>query len=66
MTKVMIGHFERRGEFGILKMDDDSTLAIILKYVLDAGMRLQPGGFSLPEVTQCTVHEASYGITPLQ
>jgi enolase len=38
MTNVMIGHSERRGEFGIFKMDDDSTLAIKLKYILDAGM----------------------------
>jgi len=38
MTNVMIGHSERRGEFGIFKMDDDSTLATKLKYVLDAGM----------------------------
>jgi len=38
MTNVMIGHSERRGEFGIFKMDDDTTLAIKLKYVLDAGM----------------------------
>merc|ERR550539_188617 len=38
MTNVMIGHSERRGEFGIFKMDDDTTLATKLKYVLDAGM----------------------------
>jgi triosephosphate isomerase len=38
MTSVMIGHSERRGEFGIFKMDDDTTLATKLKYVLDAGM----------------------------
>merc|ERR1711988_1848924 len=38
MTNVMIGHSERRGEFGIFKMDDDTTLAAKLKYILDAGM----------------------------
>jgi triosephosphate isomerase len=38
MTQVMIGHSERRGEFGIFKMDDDTTLAAKLKCVLDAGM----------------------------
>merc|ERR1711924_334596 len=38
ITNVMIGHSERRGEFGIFKMDDDSTLATKLKYILDAGM----------------------------
>merc|ERR1719324_987619 len=38
MTNVMIGHSERRGEFGIFKMDDDATLATKLKYILDAGM----------------------------
>merc|ERR1719353_1021326 len=27
ITNVMIGHSERRGEFGIFKMDDDNTLA---------------------------------------
>merc|ERR1719305_1962731 len=37
-TNVMIGHSERRGEFGIFPMDDDSTLATKLKYILDAGM----------------------------
>jgi triosephosphate isomerase len=38
ITNVMIGHSERRGEFGIFKMDDDNTLATKLKYILDAGM----------------------------
>jgi len=38
MKQVMIGHSERRGEFGIFKMDDDATLAAKLKCVLDAGM----------------------------
>merc|ERR1712207_100574 len=38
LTNVMIGHSERRGEFGIFKMDDDTTLATKLKYILDAGM----------------------------
>jgi enolase len=38
MTNVLLGHSERRGEFGIFKMDDDTTLATKLKYVLDAGM----------------------------
>merc|ERR1719277_1119585 len=38
LTNVMIGHSELRGEFGIFKMDDDTTLATKLKYILDAGM----------------------------
>merc|ERR1712094_168632 len=38
ITNVMIGHSERRGEFGIFKMDDDSTLATKLTYILAAGM----------------------------
>jgi triosephosphate isomerase len=38
ITNVLIGHSERRGEFGIFKMDSNETLAIKLKYVLDAGM----------------------------
>jgi len=38
ITNVMIGHSERRGEFGIFKMDSDDTLAVKLKYILDAGM----------------------------
>merc|ERR1719183_2873696 len=38
LTNVMIGHSERRGEFGIFPMDTDSTLAAKLKYILDAGM----------------------------
>jgi triosephosphate isomerase len=38
ITNVMIGHSERRGEFGIFKMDDDKTLAIKLKCILDADM----------------------------
>merc|ERR1719482_1670419 len=38
ITNVMIEHSERRGEFGIFKMDDDSTLATKLKYILDASM----------------------------
>merc|ERR1711959_564486 len=36
----MIGHSESRGEFGIFQMDDDSTLATKLKYILEAGMAL--------------------------
>jgi len=38
ITQVLIGHSERRGEFGIFPMDDNSTLATKLKYILDAGM----------------------------
>merc|ERR1712050_768452 len=37
-TQVLIGHSERRGEFGIFPMDDNSTWATKLKYILDAGM----------------------------
>ena len=36
--QVLIGHSERRGEFGIFPMDNNDTLAIKLKYILDAGM----------------------------
>jgi triosephosphate isomerase len=35
---VLMGHSERRGEFGIFPMDDNSTLATKLKYALDAGL----------------------------
>merc|ERR1712072_59798 len=38
ITNVLIGHSERRGEFGILQYDTNDTLAIKLKYILDAGM----------------------------
>jgi len=38
VTQVLLGHSERRGEFGIFPMDTDDTLAVKLKYVLDAGM----------------------------
>merc|ERR1719161_523947 len=38
LTNVLIGHSERRGEFGIFPMDTDDTLATKLKYILDAGM----------------------------
>jgi len=38
ITNVLLGHSERRGEFGIFPMDSNSTLATKLKYVLDAGM----------------------------
>merc|ERR1712025_629133 len=38
ITNVLIGHSERRGEFGIFPMDSNDTLATKLKYVLDAGM----------------------------
>jgi len=38
ITQVLIGHSERRGEFGIFPMDDNATLATKLKYILDAGM----------------------------
>jgi len=39
LNTVLIGHSERRGEFGIYPMDDNSTLATKLKYILDAGMK---------------------------
>jgi len=38
ISQVLIGHSERRGEFGIFPMDDNETLAVKLKYILDAGM----------------------------
>ncbi|CAK0909007.1 unnamed protein product, partial [Prorocentrum cordatum] len=38
IEQVLIGHSERRGEFGIFPMDDNNTLATKLKYILDAGM----------------------------
>jgi len=38
ITQVLIGHSERRGEFGIFPMDNNDTLAVKLKYILDAGM----------------------------
>jgi len=38
IDQVLIGHSERRGEFGIFPMDDNNTLATKLKYILDAGM----------------------------
>merc|ERR1712183_551875 len=38
ITQVLIGHSERRGEFGIFRMDTNATLATKLKYILDAGM----------------------------
>merc|ERR1739838_955152 len=38
LKNVLIGHSERRGEFGIFPMDSNDTLAIKLKYILDAGM----------------------------
>jgi len=37
---VLMGHSERRGEFGIFPMDDNSTLATKLKYALDAGLQV--------------------------
>merc|ERR1712125_79874 len=39
LTQVLLGHSERRGEFGIFPMDNNTTLATKLKYVLDAGMK---------------------------
>jgi triosephosphate isomerase len=38
IKQVLIGHSERRGEFGILAYDSNATLATKLKYILDAGM----------------------------
>lgn len=39
MNQVLLGHSERRGEFGIYAYDTNETLATKLKYVLDAGMK---------------------------
>ena len=39
ISQVLIGHSERRGEFGIFPMDSNETLATKLKYILDAGMK---------------------------
>merc|ERR1712146_159271 len=36
ITNVLIGHSERRGECGIFPMDSNDTLAVKLKYILDA------------------------------
>jgi len=38
ITNVLIGHSERRGEFGIMPFDTNATLAAKLKYILDAGL----------------------------
>lgn len=38
ITNVLIGHSERRGEFGIFQMDTNDTLAIKLKLILDNDM----------------------------
>ncbi|CAJ1415113.1 unnamed protein product [Effrenium voratum] len=38
IKQVLIGHSERRGEFGIYPMDSNETLAIKLKYILEKGM----------------------------
>jgi len=38
LNQVLIGHSERRGEFGIFPMDDNNSLATKLKYIQDAGM----------------------------
>ena len=39
ITNVLIGHSERRGEFGIpVAYDTNATLAMKLKYILDASM----------------------------
>jgi len=38
ITNVLIGHSERRGQFGIFPYDSNESLAIKLKYILDAGM----------------------------
>merc|ERR1711933_158112 len=38
IKQVLIGHSERRGEFGIFPMDDNTWVATKLKYILDAGM----------------------------
>jgi len=38
IKQVLIGHSERRGQFGILAYDDNATLASKLQYILDAGL----------------------------
>jgi len=38
ITNVLIGHSERRGEFGLKPCENNETLATKLKYILDAGM----------------------------
>merc|ERR1712026_87289 len=38
LSQVLIGHSERRGEFGIFPMDDNNSLATKLKHIQDAGM----------------------------
>jgi len=38
ITNVLIGHSERRGEFGIFAYESNTTLATKLQYILDAGM----------------------------
>jgi len=38
ISQVLIGHSERRGEFGIFPMDDNNSLTTKLKYIQDAGM----------------------------
>jgi triosephosphate isomerase len=38
IKNVLIGHSERRGEFGIFPMDGNDTLATKLQYILDAEM----------------------------
>merc|ERR1711874_828175 len=38
ISNVLIGHSERRGEFGIFPMDTNDTLAVKLQYILDANM----------------------------
>jgi len=38
IENVLLGHSERRGEFGIYQMDNDDTLATKLKLILDSGM----------------------------
>lgn len=40
MTSVLIGHSERRGEFGIYPLDTNDTLATKLQYALDNGMQV--------------------------
>jgi triosephosphate isomerase len=40
IQQVLIGHSERRGEFGIFPMDDNTTLATKLQYILGAGMKV--------------------------
>merc|ERR1712032_1167696 len=58
ITNVLIGHSERRGEFGLMAYDTNETLATKLKYILDAGLTcvycIGTGLTATPEAAQET------------